>query len=109
MLILLLFLICFYGLLLGKDPPPGLFPRDCIPKSGPHEKPKKPPEKHKNKNNITSRKAAKIDLLRAVFGVRCFQDPRTIATGTPCPIRFSTVKCGSDVNPGWPGREERKK
>lgn len=108
MLILLLFLICFYGLLLGKDPPPGLFPRDCIPKSGPHEKPKKPPEKHKNKNNITSRKAAKSDLLPAVFGARCFQDPWTIAAGTPCPIRFSGVKRESDVNRGWPGRGGEK-
>lgn len=67
MFILLLFLICFYSLIPGKDPPPGLFPRDCIPKSGPHEKPKKPPEKRKNKNNITSRKAAKSDLLPAVL------------------------------------------
>lgn len=119
LLLLLLFLVCIIppglsaDIWAAKDPPPGLSakgpPRDCIPKSGPHEKPKKPPEKRKNKNNITSRKAAKIDLLRAVFGVRCFQDPWTIATGTPCPIRFRKVKRGSDANPGWPGREERKK
>ncbi len=108
MFILLLFLICFYGLLPGKDPPPGLFPRDCIPKSGPHEKPKKPPEKHKNKNNITSRKAAKSDLLPAVFGARCFQDPRTVRDGRPGPIRFRKVKWESNVNRGWPGRGEKK-
>jgi len=104
-LLLLLFLACIIPPgLSAKDPP-----RDCIPKSGPHEKPQKPPEKRKNKNNITSRKAAKIDLLRAVFGMRCFQDPRTIAAGTPCPIRFSTAKCGSDTNRGCQGEEERKK
>ena len=116
-LLLLLFLVCIIPLGLSadiwaaKDPPPGLYakgPPDCIPKSGPHEKPKKPPEKHKNKNNITSRKAAKFDLLRAVFGVRCFQDPRTIAAGTPGPVRFSRVKWESKVNPGWPERERKK-
>lgn len=103
-LLLLLFLACII--------PPGPYakgpPPDCIPKSGPHEKPKKPPKKHKNKNNITSRKAAKSDLLLAVLGARCFQDPRTIAAGTPGPVRFRTVKCGSDVNRGWPGRGEKK-
>lgn len=117
-LLLLLFLVCIIppglsaDIWAAKGPPPGLYakgpPRDCIPKSGPREKPKKPPEKRKNKNNITSRKPAKIDLLRAVFGVRCFQDPRTIATGTPCPARFRTVKQESDVSPGWPGRGEKK-
>lgn len=109
MFILLLFLICFYSLIPGKDPPPGLFPRDCIPKSGPHEKPKKPPEKRKNKNNITNRKAAKIDLSRAVFGVRCFRDPRTIAAGTPCPVRFRTVKWESNVIEGGRDAKEGKK
>lgn len=103
-LLLLLFLVCIIPPgLSAKDPP-----RDCIPKSGPHVKPKKPPEKHENKNNIICRKAAKIDLLRAVFGVRCFQDHRTIAAGTTDPIRFSAVKCGSDVNRGWPGCEGKK-
>ena len=103
-LLLLLFLACII--------PPGSYakgpPPDCIPKSGPHEKPKKPPEKHKNKNNITSRKAAKSDLLPAVFGVRCFQDPWTIAAGTPGPIRFSGVKLESDVNRGRTERGREK-
>lgn len=92
----------------AKDPPPGLYPRDCIPKSGPHETPKRPPEKRKNKNNITCRKAAKIDLPRAVFGARCFQDPRTIAAGTTGPARFSRVKREINVNRGWPVRGGKK-
>lgn len=117
-LLLLLFLVCIIppgpsaDIWAAKGPPPGLYakgpPPDCIPKGGPHEKPKKPPEKHKNKNNITIRKDCKSDLLRAVFGVRCFQDPRTTTTGRPDPARFSRVKCGSDVNRGWPGRGEKK-
>lgn len=110
-LLLLLILACIIkgppGLS-AKDPPPGLYPRNYIPNCGPYKRPKKPPEKHKNKNNITSRKAAKSDLLPAVFGVRCFQDPRTIAAGTTGPARFSRVKWESNVKRGWPGREEKK-
>lgn len=104
-----IFLVCVLFALLSRDrKSPGPLPRDCIPKSGPYKRPKKPPEKRKNKNNITCRKAAKSDLLRAVFGVRCFQGPRTIATGTTGPARFSRVKWESNVKRGWPGREGKK-
>lgn len=83
-------------------------PRDCIAESGPHETRKKPPEKHKNKDNITCRKDRKSYLLRAVFGARCFQDPRPVAAGRHCPTHFNRVKWESNVNRGWPGREEKK-
>ena len=107
-LLLLLFLACIIPPGPSAKGPPGLSEKGPPPKSGPHDAPKKPPEKRKNKNNITSRKAAKSDLLPAVFGVRCFRDPWTIATGTPGPIRFSGVKWESNVNRGWPGRGEKK-
>lgn len=116
-LFMLLFLACIIPPGLSAKDPPGPPadiwtakgpPRDCIPKSGPRETRKRPPEKHKNKNNITCRKDRKSDLLRAVFGVRRFQDPRTIATGTTGPASFSRVKWESNVNRGWPGRGGKK-
>lgn len=84
-------------------------PRDKIAaKYTPYKRPKKPPKRRYSKNNITIRKDCKSDLLRAVFGVRCFQDPRTTTTGRPDPVRFSREKWESNANRGWPGRGEKK-
>lgn len=110
MIYIILYFAALLALLSWTRKRPGPLPRDKITVNYTlYRTRKKPPEKRKTKNNITSRKAAKSDLLRAAFGVRCFRGPRAIATGTPGPDRFRTVKCGSDANRGQPGREEGKK
>lgn len=109
MLYIILYFAALFALLSWTRKSPGPLPRDKITaKYTPRKKPKKPPKKHNTKNNITTQVNRKRPVLIGCFVLRCFRNRRTVATGATDPIRFSRVKCGSDVNPGWPERERKK-
>lgn len=109
MLYIVLYFAALLALLSWARKSPGPLPRDKIAaKYTPCKKPKKPPKKHKNKNNITTQVNRKRPVLIGCFVLRSFRDRRAVATRRPGPARFSRVKRESNVKRGWPWRGEKK-
>lgn len=109
MLYIVLYFATLFALLSWTRKSPGPLPRDKITaKYTPYETRKKPPKKRYSKNNITNQLNRKRTAFIGALVLRRFRGRRTVATRRPGPTRFSTVKCGSDVNPGRPGRGEKK-
>lgn len=109
MLYIILYFAALLALLSWTRKSPGPLPRDKITaKYTPCEARKKPPKKRYSKNNITTQLNRKRPAFIGGFVLRRFRDRRPIATRRPGPVRFSTVKYGSDVNPRWTAREDKK-
>lgn len=109
MFYIVLFFAALLALLSWTRKSPGPLPRDNITaKYTPYKRPKKPPKNRYSKNNITTQVNRKKPALIGYFVLRCFRDRRAVATGATDPVRFSRVKWESNVNPGWPGRGEKK-
>lgn len=109
MFYIVLFFAALLALLSWTRKSPGPLPHDKIAaKCTPHEARKKPPKNRYSKNNITTQKNRKKPAFIDCFVLRRFRDRRAVATGATDPIRFSRVKWESNVNPGWPGRVDKK-
>lgn len=109
MLYIILYFAALLALLSWTRKSPGPLPRDKITaKYTPYKTRKKPPKKRYSKNNITTQLNRKAPAFIGCIVLSRFRDRRTVAARRPGPARFSTAKCGSDVNPGWPECEEKK-
>lgn len=109
MFYIVLYFAALLALLSWTCKSPGPLPHDKIAaKYTPYKRLKKPPKKQYSKNNITTQVNQKRPAFIGYFVLRCFRDRRAVATGATDPIRFSRAKRESGVNPGRPGRGEKK-
>lgn len=109
MLYIILYFAALLALLSRTRKSPGPLPRDNITaKYTPFKRRKTPYKRRYSKNNITTQVNRKKPAFIGRFVLRRFRGRRAVAAGTPGPIRFSRVKWESNVNRGWPEREERK-